>query len=160
MNIRHIDDIDDFTFLDPGTLVDGDLTLVLVQQYPGDRAKIYVPAYIFRLEHTFRGCEMGRLALRVGNLPYMALYNGHIGYSALEEFRGNHFAARAVKRLLPLACRHGFGTLWITCSPENLASRRTCELAGATFIEIVDLPDDTELYQRGERQVCRYRLDL
>jgi tagatose 1,6-diphosphate aldolase len=50
--------------------------------------------------------------------------------------------------------------LWITCNPESLASRRACELVGAKFVEIIDLTEDTELYQRGERQVCRYQLDL
>jgi tagatose 1,6-diphosphate aldolase len=50
--------------------------------------------------------------------------------------------------------------LWITCNPENIASRRTCEAAGADFVEIVDLPSDIDMYQEGERQKCRYRLKL
>jgi tagatose 1,6-diphosphate aldolase len=50
--------------------------------------------------------------------------------------------------------------VWITCDPENTASRRTCELAGADFIEIIDLPPDIDMYQDGERQKCRYRLDV
>jgi tagatose 1,6-diphosphate aldolase len=61
--------------------------------------------------------------------------------------------------LLPLARSHGLMTIWITCNPDNFASRRTCELAGATLVEIVDLPEDNDMYQRGERQKCRYRLD-
>jgi tagatose 1,6-diphosphate aldolase len=62
--------------------------------------------------------------------------------------------------LLPLARRHGLKDLWITCNPDNLASRRTCELAGAEFVEIVDLPANSGMYRRGDRQKCRYRLDL
>jgi tagatose 1,6-diphosphate aldolase len=108
MNIRHINDIEGFTFLDPGIPVDRDLTLVLDEQYPGDRVKNYVPTYIFKLKHTHHGVEMGRLILRVGNLPYIVLYNGHIGYTVLEKFRGNDYAARGMKLLLPLARRHGF----------------------------------------------------
>jgi tagatose 1,6-diphosphate aldolase len=61
---------------------------------------------------------------------------------------------------MPLARHYSLNPLWITCNPDNYASRRTCELAGATFIEIVDLPEDTDMYQMGERQKCRYRLDL
>jgi len=49
---------------------------------------------------------------------------------------------------------------WITCNPDNAASRRTCELAGAVLVEIVDLPEDIDMYQEGERQKCRYRLEL
>ena len=74
------------------------------------------------------------------------------------EHRGRRYAARGVRLLLPLAARHGIDPLWITCNPENLASRRTCELAGAELVEVVDLPPGEEMYQAGERQKCRYRL--
>lgn len=50
--------------------------------------------------------------------------------------------------------------LWMTCSPDNLASRCTCELLGAVFVETVDLPEDIDMYREGERQKCRYRLQL
>ena len=43
---------------------------------------------------------------------------------------------------------------------ENAASRRTCEILGAEMIEIVDLPADSDMYAKGERRKCRYRLDL
>jgi tagatose 1,6-diphosphate aldolase len=33
-------------------------------------------------------------------------------------------------------------------------------LVGAELVEVVDVPEGTPLYQRGERQKCRYRLDL
>jgi tagatose 1,6-diphosphate aldolase len=33
-------------------------------------------------------------------------------------------------------------------------------LAGLELVEIVDLPPNNEMYQRGERQKCRYRLRL
>jgi len=45
-------------------------------------------------------------------------------------------------------------------SPDNIASTRTCELVGAKFVEIVNQPADTDMYQQGERQKCRYRLNL
>jgi tagatose 1,6-diphosphate aldolase len=62
--------------------------------------------------------------------------------------------------LLPLARRHGLEILWITCDPDNIASRRTCELAGLELVEIVDVPEHMDMYQRGERRKCRYRLYL
>ncbi|MEZ4670788.1 MAG: hypothetical protein R3E39_23025 [Anaerolineae bacterium] len=62
--------------------------------------------------------------------------------------------------LLPLALQHGLETLWITCNPDNLASRKTCDLIGAELVEIVDLPPDTDMYREGARQKCRYRLVL
>ncbi len=88
------------------------------------------------------------------------MFGGHIAYGVVPEHRGHNYAARACRLLLSLARGHGLKTLWITCDPDNLASRITCKLAGAELVEIVDLPEDTDMYQEGERQKCRYRLDL
>jgi predicted acetyltransferase len=149
-----------FQFYDLRRLVDGDLELVLLEAVPGNPAKNLVPAYKFKMILASRDEEVGRIDLRIGNTDDVVLYAGHIGYGVHPEHRGHHYAARACRLLLPLARRHGLDPLWITCNPDNLASRRTCELAGARFIEIVDLPEDTDMYQQGERQKCRYRLDL
>lgn len=88
------------------------------------------------------------------------MYGGHIAYCVAPEYCGHHYASRACRLLLPLAHLHGLDPLWITCNPDNFASRRTCELAGAQLVEIVDLPEDTDMYQEGERQKCRHRLDV
>ncbi len=149
----------EFEFLDPGPLIDGDLELVLAEKRPGDAARNYVPAYHFRMR--LPGVEeAGRIDLRIGNPAHLVRYGGHIGYRVSPEHRGHHYAARACRLLLPLALQHGLQTVWITCNPDNWASRRTCELAGAELVEIVDLPEDNDMYQRGERRKCRYRLDL
>lgn len=149
-----------FSFRDPGKLVDGDLELVLTARDPGDPARDWAPTYKFRMVHTATGEDMGRIDLRIGNPHHLVMYGGHIGYGVDPEHRGHHYAARACRLLLPLARSHGLKNLWITCNPDNWASRRTCELAGAQFVEIVDLPEDSDMYARGERQKCRYRLDL
>jgi hypothetical protein len=76
-----------------------------------------------------------------------------------------HFAAIVMRRV-----QHCFSFLWrdnlesirfgSLAIPPNLASRRSCELAGAEFIEIVDLPPDYHGYLLGQRQKCRYRIKL
>ncbi|MEZ4861891.1 MAG: GNAT family N-acetyltransferase [Caldilineaceae bacterium] len=149
-----------FQFVDPGRLVDGDLILELIERDPGDPVLEFVPTYRFRMSLTHRAVEMGRIELRIGNHQRLVMYGGHIGYRVHREYRGHHYAARSVRLLLPLARHHQLGTLWITCNPDNHASRRTCELAGLEFVEIVDLPPDIDMYARGERQKCRYRLKL
>jgi tagatose 1,6-diphosphate aldolase len=149
-----------FEFRDPGRLIDGELELVLVEEYRGDAAKEYVPAYRFKMRLVGQGEDIGRIELRVGNTEHLIMYAGHIGYGVNPEHRGHRYAARACRLLLPLARSHGLRTIWITCNPDNAASRRTCELAGAEFVEIVALPEDTDMYQEGERRKCRYRLDL
>jgi predicted acetyltransferase len=149
-----------FEFHDPGRLIDGDLELVLAERYPGDPTINYVPAYRFKMILVDQDQEVGRVEFRVGNTHHLTMYGGHLAYGVDPEHRGHRYAARACKLLLPLARHHGFQTLWITCNPDNIASRKTCELTGAILVEIVNLPEDTDMFQEGERQKCRYRLDL
>ena len=149
-----------FEFFDPGELRDGDLLLRLVATLPADPVKGWVPFYVFHILSAATGERTGEIHLRIGNTAHMRLYGGHVAYGVRQEYRGRHFAARALRLLIPLARRHCLHELWITCNPDNIASRRTCELSGAEFVEIVDLPEHTDMYQEGERQKCRYRLDL
>lgn len=147
-------------FIDPGPLRDGDLVLVLEETYAGNPKLNWAPAYRFQMRRPNDPHEMGRIELRIGNNDHLRLYAGHIGYRVHSPYRGHHYAARAVRLLFALARHHQLGTLWITCNPDNYASRRSCELAGLEFVEIVDLPPNTDMFQQGERQKCRYRLDL
>lgn len=149
-----------FEFYDPGRLMDDILELILIEKYPGDPTMNYVPAYKFRMKTVGPSEDIGSIELRIGNTHHLVKYAGHVGYGVRPEHRGHHYAARACRLLLPLARSHGLTELWITCNPDNIPSRKTCELAGARLIEIVDLPEDTDMYQQGERQKCRYRLDL
>ena len=61
---------------------------------------------------------------------------------------------------LPLAKANGLSELWITCNPDNLASRRTCERLGAELVDIVPVPFDHPLWSRGDVAKCRYHLSL
>jgi len=149
-----------FRFLDPGPLEDGDLELRLRFADPGDPARDWAPAYHFEMVNLRSRARMGHIDLRVGDQSVLRLYAGHIGYGVDAEHRGRHFAARSVRLLLPLAARHGIDPVWITCNPDNLASRRSCELAGGKLVEIVDLPSHLDMYREGDRQKCRYRFDL
>lgn len=152
--------IDATVFHNPGRLVDDDLELILAETYPANEVIGYVPAYHFNMVPTGQTDSIGHIEFRVGNIPHIVLYAGHIGYWVAPEKRGHHYAARACRLLLPLALQHGLETLWITCNPDNLASRKTCDLIGAELVEIVDLPPDTDMYREGARQKCRYRLVL
>ncbi|MGD8457318.1 MAG: GNAT family N-acetyltransferase [Anaerolineales bacterium] len=148
------------TFYDPGILIDEELELILTEKYPGDPVIQFSPAYKFVM--TLKGTkkEVGQIQLRVGNTHRIVMYAGHIGYRVYKKFRGNHFAARSCKLLLPLACQHNLNPLWITANPDNWASRRTCEIVGAEMVEIVDVPEYMDMYHQGDTQKCRYRLDL
>lgn len=106
------------------------------------------------------GAEAGNINLRLGWDDNLTLYAGHIGYGVHEAFRGYRFAARSVLLLRALARLHGFCHLWITCDPDNIASRRACERAGAAWVETIAVPGNSVYYARGIREKCRYRLSL
>ena len=133
---------------------------------PAEPSKGWVPQYNFwmRLHDRFgRPAPVriaGGISLRVGTTDPVALYYGHIGYHVYPPARGHHYAERACRLLLPLCRRHGLRTLWITCNPDNRASRRTCERLGMQMEGIVPVPEGESLYARGDREKCRYRLVL
>jgi tagatose 1,6-diphosphate aldolase len=102
----------------------------------------------------------GGIGLRAGSNHTVEMYYGHFGYHVYPPARGHNYAERSCRLLLPLARRHGIKTVWITCNPDNYASRRTCERLGALLVSIVAVPPNDPLYLRGEREKCRYRLDL
>lgn len=144
--------------LDVRPLVDGELELHLVERTLGDPPRQRVPAY--RFDIVVGRAKAGSISLRVGSGSFIEQYAGHIGYGVDYEFRGHHYAARACRLLFSLARHHELTTLWITCNPENVASRRTCELIGGELVDIVDVPIETDMYKEGDRQKCRYRVRL
>lgn len=143
--------------------------LYFVNSFPNGHAPVGyalngVPTYHFwmRLNPQFSPPVpmAGNISLRVGWTPDLVNYIGHIGYGVYPPARGQRYAARACQLLIPLARQHQLPCLWITCNPENIPSRKTCEMIGGRMIDIVDLPRTHFLYQQGERQKCRYRVDL
>jgi tagatose 1,6-diphosphate aldolase len=46
--------------------------------------------------------------------------------------------------------------LYITCTPNNTPSRKTCEKLGLKLLEIAELPTDNDMYLEGERYKCIY----
>jgi len=135
---------------------DADLTLEFTRFEPHPVHE--VPAYFFRMVHRDSKEELGRINLRVASSPHIELYAGHIGYGVHPAHRGHRYAARATRLLIPLAHELHINPLWLTCNPENLSSRRSCELAGAQFIEIVNVPDTCIINRDGHPRKCRYRL--
>jgi len=144
------------TFQEPPIFKDGDLELRLRERRRAVPEKGWVPTY--RFDMMVDGEVAGTIDLRLGATPAMVNFGGQIAYGVEPSYRGRRYAARSLRLLLPLAAAHGMTELWITCNPENWASRRTCEIVGAELVAIVDLPPDSDMYIEGERQKCRYRL--
>ena len=135
------------------------LSLRLSRAVPGDSAQQRLPAYYYHIHLSATGEKIGWIDLRIGS-EAEAGFHGHISYCIAPKARGHHYAARAVLLLCPLAKRHGLDTLRITCAPENHASRRTCEIAGAAFIGTEPLPEDHPLRTLNRSALCIYQLTL
>jgi tagatose 1,6-diphosphate aldolase len=142
--------------MDPLPLVDEDLELILVRTAPGDSSQGLVPQYEFELRLTGRPVKVGHIHFRVGYTEKLDRFGGNLGYGVDENFRGHNYAARGCRLLFHLAKRHGLKKLWITCSPENTASRRTCELMGAYYVDTIDAEIEPGKY----RPTCRFIVDL
>ncbi len=131
--------------------VDGDLSLVCVEQRPAKPEIGWVPDYV--LEMRAEGQKVGQMTLRIGMCDTL-YFGGQIGYNVEAAFRGRGYASRACKLLLPLIRRHGFREILITNDVDNAASRRVCEKLGARMIRIAEMPEWHDLYQRGQRRTC------
>jgi tagatose 1,6-diphosphate aldolase len=110
--------------------------------------------------HNETGEELGVINLRCSSIPHIERYAGHIGFAVHEPHRGHRYAARSVTLLIAVSKQLKLESLYLTCDPENIASRRSVELAGAKFLEIVDVPADCVIHNTGHRRKCRYRIDL
>lgn len=118
---------------------------------------------VYLLDIRLRGTttKVGQLILRLDpEDPDLIGYAGHIGFEIDAEHRGHRHALRATRLLAPLARHHGFSELWLTTSPDNLASRRTIELLGAQYVDTVPIPLDSDMRQLGLDRVRRYRWAL
>lgn len=145
-------------FLDTTFLKNDEIKLVLEKTVDGNEEKGWVPAYRFDI-CNLDGTKMGVCDLRIGHNDKL-YYGGNIGYSVDKEYRGHHYAGKACLLLFELARKHNLGYIVITCNPDNYASRKTCEYAGGELLEIVGLPEDSDMRDRGETEKCIYRFKL
>lgn len=141
-------------------LSDGVLALRHKSFLQGKVAMDRVPAYLFSIVHLASDQIVGEIDLRLEPTDYLQQYGGQMGYHIDAAYRGHRFAVRACLLLQEVAHTHGMTEIWITCNPDNLASRRTCELIGAEYVNQVKVPFASELYWRGDRFKCRYLWDL
>lgn len=145
-------------FLDTAFLKSDEIQLLLEKTVDGDEKRNWVPAYHFFI-CSLNGTKMGTCDLRIGYNDKL-YYGGHIGYSVFPEYRGNHYAGKACLLLFQLAVKHNMEYCYITCNPDNYASRKTCEYAGGKLIEIAELPEENDMRDDGEFEKCIYEFTL
>ena len=145
-------------FFDTTDLRNDEIFLRLNKTCEAQPEKRWVPVYYFDICLP-DGTKAGDCDLRIGHNEKTYI-GGNIGYHVDEPYRGHRYAAKACALLFQLAEKHGMKELIITCDPANAASSRTCELAGGTYIETADIPEDNEMYAEGKRRVMIYRFSL
>ena len=146
-------------FLDVSDLKGRKVSLRLDHTSEGDPVRNWVPAYYFDIIDS-HGVKVGSCDLRVGHTEG-TYYGGNIGYTVYEEYRGHHYAQKACKLLFKLAKRHGMEYLYITCQPQNIPSRKTCEALGGVLVEIAELPEDNDMrVNDGHTCECVYLFNL
>jgi len=146
-----------FEFLDFDCLDDGEITLLLCEKARADEKKGYVPAYKYTIIKD--GFPAGKCDIRIGDNDN-TWYGGHIGYEVFPAFRGRRYAAKACLLLKRVAAAHGMKRLYISCDPDNAASRKTAEYLGAKLVATVDLPETQEMYLLGDRKKCIYEWEI
>lgn len=145
-------------FFDTSFLKNDEISLIRERTADANEKRGWVPAYYFAV-YDREGNKVGECDLRIGHNDN-TYYGGNIGYTVFPPYRGKHYAAKACKLLFELARMHGMEYLYISCDPDNIASRKTCEYAGGEFVETAILPEENEMRKNGEIAKCIFRFVL
>ncbi|WP_417484111.1 GNAT family N-acetyltransferase [Maricaulis salignorans] len=142
----------------PPEMLSGEGGAIRLCEHLEPRAPTHVPTLRYAIEAA--GQTVGEVRVRLGDSDDLKRHFGQIGYEVYPAYRGRGHASLACQLALTVMRDLGYGEAWITCNPENLASRRVCDKAGAKLVEIIDIPVEHVMYEHGIRQKCRYRIVL
>jgi tagatose 1,6-diphosphate aldolase len=109
--------------------------------------------------HQVDAAVLGEINLRIGYTDNVMFYRGNIGFTVYPAHRGNNYAERSCRLLIPLIQHHGLYPVWLTCNVDNTASRKTIENLGALYVETREMPADfpySEYYPAHARVKRRY----
>ena len=141
----------------PDELSGGGVTIRLCDHL-APQAPTFVPTLRYVIDVA--GRIVGEIRVRLGDVDDLKRHFGHIGYEIYPAFRGRGHATSASQLALCVMRDLGYGEAWITCNPENLASRRVCDKIGGQYVETIDIPVDHVMYAHGVLRKCRYRVVL
>ncbi|MCF0109713.1 MAG: GNAT family N-acetyltransferase [Erysipelotrichaceae bacterium] len=116
-----------------------------------------VDTWLFEMVKGYK--SVGYCDLRLG-MNEAIYYAGQIGYHVYLPYRGHGYAYQACLIMFQIAKDQGLNELLITCSPDNMASRKTLEKLGGVLEATVDVPKWHWLYRKGEpvKQIYRFKL--
>ena len=109
-----------------------------------------VPTEIFDIYVEDIDAVVGRIEYR-HETGQDLIYYGNIGYLIYHAYRGHNYAYHACVALLEMIDAH-IDVVYITCNPDNIASKKTIEKLKAVHLGMVDIDPKHELYRYGEKQ--------
>ena len=139
----------------PVEFSDGEIDLIRLAAPKPDKGLGFGTERIWRIcLHNSRK-EIGQISYRDGE-SRCVFYYGHIGYHIDPPWRGHHYALRACLLIQEEILRSGKNSAVITCDPDNIPSRKTCEHLRCLFEGTVTVPDDIFEKYEINRTKCRY----
>lgn len=116
------------------------------------------PYYIFEI--IVGKDVVGKIVLREGDLEER-YYDGHIGFTIDPQYQGHNYAFQATILVLEIAKNKGFKDIIITCSPNNIASKKTIQKLPFKYIETKIIPKALARYvEQGEKIKEIYHISL
>ncbi len=83
----------------------------------------------------------------------MKKYTGHVGYSVRPSERRKGYAKKMLSKALDFLSSFGFEEAYVSCLPENIASKKTILFNGGEYVETVFMDEDNV-------DLERYRISL
>lgn len=140
---------------DRAEYTDGEIDLIPLHFTPPDPSMGFGREQIWRITQHNSRKEIGQISYRTGE-SRCVYYFGHIGYHIDEKWRGHHYARKACLLIRQEIRMSGKTSVVITCDPDNVPSRKTCEHLGCELESTVKVPEDIrEKYEIGPVK-CRY----
>jgi len=136
-----------------------EIGIVLSEECIADFSCGIEDGYKFHIYQNKDRHKAGYISLRLGESPSL-FYLGHIGYRIEPEYRGHHYAAQACSLLIPFIKTLELHTVVITNNPDNIPSRRTCEILGCSLECVVQVPAEFRDICSGAKEKCRYILHI
>lgn len=106
---------------------------------PPDRWLQFGEERVWKISLHGQRDEIGQISYRNGE-SFAIYYFGHIGYHVDPPFQGHGYAFQACELIRDVIAKDGKSSVVITCDPDNIPSRKTCEKLGSCLERIVDVP--------------------
>ncbi|EAR93198.1 GNAT family acetyltransferase (macronuclear) [Tetrahymena thermophila SB210] len=135
----------------PGVLEDEDIKLQLNQT---DLLEKQVPCYFFDIICKKDNQKAGSICLRTKFTYEEEFLWGNMGFVVEKQYQGKRFAFKASKLLINFARRCGMKQIYFTVDPTNIPSIKTITNLGAYYLETIDVPKDSTLYNEEKCQYC------